>query len=135
MHCERETAKLAQRKKAENPEHNKRRALLAQINRKANPARCLWWGAKIRARRFGWAFDITREEVTIPPLCPVLGIPFGVNSKQSPNSPTLDRINNTRGYVKGNVRVISWRANSLKSDASIDEIEKVLRYMKRELAK
>jgi repressor of nif and glnA expression len=48
---------------------------------------------------------------------------------QTHNSPTLDRICNGRGYVKGNVRVISWRANSLKRDANIEEIRSILKYM------
>jgi hypothetical protein len=37
-------------------------------------------------------------------------------------SPTLDRIDNSKGYIVGNVWVISMRANRLKSDATVDEL-------------
>ena len=48
------------------------------------------------------------------------------------NSPSLDRIRPQLGYVAGNVRVISNRANHLKSNGTISEFEAVLAYMKRE---
>jgi hypothetical protein len=38
-----------------------------------------------------------------------------------------------KGYIKGNVRVISWRANELKGDATLEEMKAVVRYMKRNL--
>lgn len=129
--CEREIAKLAQRKKALDPVHNKRRASMAAINRRANPERCLWWGAKMRAQRFGWAFSIDKSDIVVPDKCPVLGIPLIVGTKQTSNSPTLDRINNNYGYVKGNVCVISWRANSLKNDATLKELENIVLYMSK----
>lgn len=45
--------------------------------------------------------------------------------------PSLDRINPDRGYVPGNVQVISFRANTLKNNATREELAKVLAYMKR----
>lgn len=49
------------------------------------------------------------------------------------SSPTLNRVIPNLGYVLENVRVISWRANSLKGDGTLDEMEKVLCYMETEL--
>jgi len=49
---------------------------------------------------------------------------FKGEKKHTPNSPTLDRLVPELGYVKGNIRVISYKANAMKSDASIQEIEK-----------
>jgi hypothetical protein len=46
-----------------------------------------------------------------------------------PNRPTIDRIENDKGYVEGNVAIISFRANSIKHDATIDELRAVLAYM------
>ena len=43
---------------------------------------------------------------------------------------TIDRVDPDGGYVTGNVRVISMRANRIKSDASIAELESVIAYMK-----
>lgn len=75
------------------------------------------------------AFDITVADLEIPTVCPVLGIPItiasGLGSK--PGAPSLDRIDNTKGYIKGNVRVISSRANRLKADATLDELILIVR--------
>lgn len=46
-----------------------------------------------------------------------------------PDSPSLDRIKPELGYVKGNIRVISFKANSIKNDASIEELRQILQYM------
>jgi len=68
-------------------------------------------------------------------MCPILGIPLipGIGA-QSPNSPSLDRIIPSLGYVKGNIAVISYRANAMKNDATIDELESfsnnILSYIK-----
>ena len=60
-------------------------------------------------------------------ICPILGIPFtnirqDKQSKKIGSNPSLDRIDNTLGYIPGNIQVISWRANSMKSDASKEEL-------------
>lgn len=46
------------------------------------------------------------------------------------NSPSIDRIVSAKGYVKGNVQIISWRANKLRADASVQELKCVLAYAK-----
>lgn len=93
--------------------------------------------AKHRAKKKGFDFDVDKSTIKIPDFCPVLGLPliYGTRRRQSEtrtveNIPTLDRHNNDLGYVTGNVRVISARANSLKSNATIEEIELLLKYMK-----
>lgn len=94
----------------------------------------LLWGARIRANDKGLPFDITIDDVVIPDVCPVLGIPLRRNvGKAGPNSPTLDRIIPEKGYVKGNVRVISYRANQIKNDGSMEEHLKVAEYIKNSL--
>jgi hypothetical protein len=72
------------------------------------------------------------DDVTIPAFCPVLGLPLFRNQggkAQGPNSPTIDRIIPALGYVRGNVRVISSRANSIKSDSTPEELLRVAAYM------
>lgn len=83
-----------------------------------------------RAWRDGIEFAITADDIKVPPFCPVLGIPLEPGVKCKPTSPSVDRFDNSKGYVPGNVRVISHRANQLKADASIAELEAVLLYMK-----
>ena len=79
--------------------------------------------AKSRAKKFHLEFDSSPVDILIPEYCPILGIKLEVaDGKQGPSSPSLDRIDSLRGYVRGNIRVISWRANKLKSDATPDEL-------------
>lgn len=85
--------------------------------------------AKHRAKRLGVPFDLTIEDVKIPPRCPVLGIPLRIgDGKISQCSPTLDRIVPERGYVKGNVVVVSLKANAMKSNATLEDMRKVLAF-------
>lgn len=99
----------------------------------------LLYGTRSRARRQGRECSITVDDFSIPAVCPVLGIPLkagGNMGRKAPNSPSLDRIDNSKGYVKGNVVVVSLRANMLKSDATLDELAKLLAfYAGLELAK
>lgn len=98
--------------------------------------------ARARARKTGLDFDLDLADIVIPDLCPELGIPLErLAGFASPGTPSIDRIDNSRGYVRGNVRIISFRANQddsgyecrvstrgersslLDSDASIRSIE------------
>lgn len=91
---------------------------------KANPLRLMLKRASDRAKERGFEFNLTETDLVIPDVCPVLGLVLKVSTGNAkPNSPALDRIDNTKGYVKGNVRVISNRANSLKSDATKEELK------------
>jgi hypothetical protein len=78
--------------------------------------------AKYRAKQKGLDFNITKEDIVIPDICPLLGTPM--------KSPSLDRIDPTKGYIKGNVWVISNRANTLKNDASLQELELLVENLK-----
>jgi hypothetical protein len=77
-------------------------------------------------------FSLTLETLPeIPAVCPVLGIPLGIQPDQpTPNSPSLDRTVPTLGYVPGNVAWMSWRANALKSNGTLEEFEALVRYLK-----
>jgi hypothetical protein len=90
--------------------------------------------AESRARRRGLEFNLTAEDIVIPDTCPVLGIPM-VRQVGRPgvftNSPTLDRIDNSRGYVKGNVWIISGRANSMKNCADPETLRAFARWIRR----
>lgn len=101
-----------------------------------HPERALLWAATQRANKKGIECSISINDIIIPTHCPILGIPLFRSKKyMCPNSPSLDRIDNTKGYSPGNIIVISWRANALKKDASLEEIEKVYNFMKNNLRK
>lgn len=89
---------------------------------------------KSRAKRSGIPFNLEVEDIVIPDRCPVLGIPIVQNQGRQgyfPDSASVDRIVPKLGYVKGNVRVISQRANQLKSDATLEEMRLVLADLER----
>ena len=88
--------------------------------------------AKSRAKRRDMEFTLSKEDVVIPDRCPVLDIPLKIgDDSHSAGSPSLDRIDNDKGYTTDNVCVISYRANSIKRDASINDIRKLLAWMEK----
>jgi len=100
---------------------------------RSDPRWVLWSGARKRAKERGLPFDLLKSDIVIPSTCPVLGIRLEPNVGKRThhhNSPTLDRVIPEHGYVLSNVRVISHRANAIKRDASIDELERVIQYMR-----
>ena len=97
----------------------------------------LFYAARIHAVQKGIECTIRPEDIVIPTHCPVLGIPLvpkvgqgRKNRHEIGDSPTVDRVDNSKGYIPGNICVISGRANHLKSNATIEEVEAILRYMK-----
>ena len=94
------------------------------------PHRVLVNGARQRAIKRGLEFNIEYVDVEIPVTCPILDIPItkhicvDVRSGPHNNSPSIDRIDNTKGYTKGNIQVISHQANTMKGNASPEELIK-----------
>lgn len=83
--------------------------------------------AKVRSKNKNLDFNLNIEDIIIPEICPLLKIPIIISeNKVSDNSPNLDRINNNKGYIKGNVWIISKKANTIKNNATIQEIELLL---------
>lgn len=102
-------------------------------DRARNPIKYLLYQAKSRAKAKGLVFNLKIADLKTPLRCPVLGIKlkYGMqsNGKNDLASASLDRLNNRRGYTKGNVRVISRRANELKRDGTLKEFKAIARYM------
>lgn len=88
--------------------------------------------ARKRARKKGLDLSINLDDIVIPTHCPVLGIPLvpsppGVRSACD-NSPTIDRIDSSKGYIPSNILIVSWKANRIKTNATPDELVKVARF-------
>lgn len=97
---------------------------------KNNPEKSLLLSSRTRARRKELPFNLTLEDIVIPTVCPILGISmFTLKGKRTDNTPSLDRKIPEKGYVKGNVAIVSWRANRLKNDASLDELKRIVAYL------
>ena len=101
-------AKIRAQKKAETLKHKEKYMLNA---------------AKKRALKKGLEFTIESHDIVIPEFCPLLEIKLEFGTKDNYlYTPSLDRIDSTKGYVKGNVRVISNLANSMKNCATNKEL-------------
>lgn len=83
--------------------------------------------AKTRATRKRREFNIDLEDIVIPELCPVFDVPLVEDTEYAPS---IDRIDSSKGYVKGNIQIISRRANLLKNNATVEELEMVIKFLK-----
>jgi len=88
---------------------------------------------RLEAKRKGIPFDITLDDIKdVPAFCPILGVKLvsgeGINN---PNAASLDRVVPQQGYVKGNVYWISKRANRIKCDATLEEMERVVQWIRQ----
>ena len=92
--------------------------------------------AKARAKKEGFDFDLSASDISpLPDQCPVLGLPLRISiMHQDPCAYSLDRIDNTKGYVRGNVAVMSYKANRLKNDGTADEHEAIAAWMRSQPA-
>jgi hypothetical protein len=92
-----------------------------------------------RAKQCGITHTLKKGDITIPENCPVLGTPLYIqqstNEEMTPekidNSPQIDRIIPSMGYIPGNVIVVSAKANRIKSNANWIEIMKVAEFYKQ----
>ena len=121
-----------------NPEKAERwhKAHMKERNAKASPEYRMYHNAKSRAKKFGLDFTIELKDIVSPEFCPALGIPLkravgrGANSDFSPS---LDRLIPSLGYVRGNVVVLSKKANQIKNNATVYELEKIAQWLRRDL--
>ena len=66
-----------------------------------------------------------------PKVCPILKIELDWKSKRNGgqnNSPSLDRIDPTKGYISGNVIIMSSLANRMKSNSTLEQKKTEARY-------
>lgn len=102
----------------------------ARRRHQSDPRVCLLCAARHRARKLGLAFNLAKDDVVIPEHCPITGVKIQAQKgKRTDASPSFDRIDLSKGYVKGNVAVISWRANRLKNNGTLAEFKGIVAYM------
>jgi len=93
-------------------------------DRENNPRKYVLIRARSRAKEKGIEFNLTEEDIFIPTHCPILGIELIPNSPERRCSISLDRIDPSIGYVKGNVWIISGQANVMKNNADFETLVK-----------
>lgn len=103
--------------------------------RAADPVGFLVARCKVQARRRGIEFNITYADIMIPDLCPIFGVLLDPIGAGTDNVPSIDRLDSTKGYIPGNVWVISSRANRLKNDGTAQEHETIAAAIRSEEAK
>ena len=106
--------------------------------RKTSTEVYMFRGAKKRAKASGIPFSLEIEDIVIPETCPVFGFPLVKNlggKGPSSLSPSLDRIIPELGYVKGNIQVISYLANKMKSNATQEQLSLFAKWINNNLIK
>jgi len=106
-------------------EREKRRAS-TQRYREEKPKGRMLSSAKNRAKNDSVPFDLALEDIPDWDICPVLGVEM---KKDTRYAPSLDRIVPSLGYVRGNIQVISHKANAMKQDATQEELERFAKWV------
>lgn len=103
-------------------------------SRKNRPTKQLLRAIKSRSKLYGWEFSLTEADIVAPEKCPVFGIELkwgvggGKGLKNRDRTPSVDRIDNTKGYTRDNIVVVSYRANRLKSDGTLAELRRLVEF-------
>lgn len=104
-----------------NPERTRE---IARECRKRRQIQYIFRNVRKRAKAMGREFSIELSDIDIPETCPIFGVPFvyGASLGNYDFAPSIDRIDSSKGYVKGNVQVISRLANCMKWTATREQL-------------
>lgn len=109
-------------------EYHKNKEKHAERKRKSreeNPALRLINSTKKTAKTKNLEHNITVEDLILPKFCPLLEIEidYSAGNGKSMFNPSVDRIDSTKGYIKGNVEVMSMLANAMKNKATVEQLK------------
>lgn len=110
----------------EEPSEKKKRPGTAQIHQSAILA-LMWNAARTRAKRKDVPFTIDSSDIVFLRKCPCCGVELDYSVKEKgrqDNSPSLDRIVPSMGYVIENISILCMRCNRLKKDYSWEELNR-----------
>lgn len=128
----RRTLELSRRENPEYVLHRNQKDAERRHNNENSIKLALLHSARIRSRRDNLPFNLTVEDIELPEYCPLLEIKLVSNKRVAKgNSFSLDKIIPSLGYVKGNVWTISNKANRIKSDASLEELELITKNLSK----
>lgn len=119
--------KRAKKYRKNNPERYKE---IAKKYTNGNPKRKLLDGCRYRAKKANIDCNIEMTDILIPEFCPILNIKIEFSKGEvKDNSPSVDRVVPKLGYVKGNIQIISHKANRIKGHATIQELKQIIKYI------
>lgn len=113
-------------------EHHRRRSRCVDCRGFLAVAESLYSSAKSRAKKQGLTLDFSVQDVLAwigDGFCPVLGVRYSHNRKINDQSPTVDRFDSTAGYTKENCCVMSYLANSIKRNATPEQLRAVTEWV------
>jgi hypothetical protein len=97
---------------------------------KKHPEKYIYLRAFHRSRQAGIKFSLKLEDFTIPSKCPCCKKVFGdVLENRSKQSPSLDRIDSSKGYTKQNVAVLCWGCNKVKTNGTIEQFKQLVKWL------
>jgi len=112
--------------------HKKKNLMYRENNYEKNAIKTLRNRAKIKKIPMEVTPEYLKKFLPNDMICPVLGIKMEIGQKnKNVNSPSIDRIIPEKGYVPGNIIIVSNKANGIKSNATPDEIIKVGKFYKK----
>lgn len=119
------------RARRQRPGFKEQMAAYSRARRAKDPIRWMISNVRRHARDRGIEFSIEPADIKVVDVCPVRGITLAHdNPRPSDNSASLDRTDNAKGYIPGNVAIISRRANSVKRDGTAEEHQAIADYMR-----
>jgi hypothetical protein len=100
------------------------KSFLTKYSHLTSPQHRMWYRVKKSSERRKLFFDLSIDDIIIPTHCPYLGVELitDPNQSNSPNYFSIDRVDSTKGYVKGNIQIISLLANTMKNNATINQL-------------
>jgi hypothetical protein len=119
-----ENQRLKRRRKDKKRPKGENRSALQFLQRRVTKIRSM-------CKKEGIPCNITADDFVMPEICPVLGIKIEWGAELVDGTPSFDRFDPDGGYVKGNVRIISMRANRLKSNATLADLKAIVAWMEK----
>ena len=88
--------------------------------------------AATKKREHSLTLEDIKELYPADGKCPVFGFDLEFNSGGfRETSPSIDRIDSSKGYTRDNVQIISWKANRLKAYATVEDLEILVAFLKQ----
>jgi hypothetical protein len=137
VECSKNLVKSEAAKKHRETYYEKNKEIIHEKNRKKYRENKRYVYAMVkrtehRAMEKNLPFDLSVSDIVIPEFCPILNVKLEIarGGENRDNSPSIDKIDPKAGYVKGNIQIISMKANRIKTNATVSDIERVLEYLK-----